>query len=94
MPDIDPKVREVLIDLSEGNPGAVNVLVSTYFEVGIDRFLPFARALGERGIRGSQIWCSFKDDHGQDIEAFVRANTIPERQALVKHTKEQDYDGS
>ncbi len=89
MLDLDPRALEAVIDLCEGNPGALTVLMSTYEEVGVDRFLPFIRALEEREIRGPAIWCSFKDDHGQNIEEFVRANTIPERQALVKHTKEQ-----
>ena len=91
MPNLDPRALEAVIDLSEGNPGALTVLMSTYNEVGIDRFLPFLRALGERDIRGPAIWMSFKDVHGQNIEKFVRANTIPERQALVKHTKEQEH---
>ncbi len=90
MLDLDPKAREMIVDLCEGNPGALTVLMSTYKEVGVDRFLPFVRALGERNIRGSAIWCSFKDVHGQDIEAFVRANTIADRHGLVEHTKEQE----
>lgn len=90
MLDLDPEVIEMVVDLCDGNPGALTVLMSTYREVGTERFLPFATSMKERGICGSEIWCNFKDVHGQDIEAFVRANTIADRQGLVEHTKEQE----
>ena len=39
MLDLDPRALEAVIDLCEGNPGALTVLMSTYKEVGsIDFF--------------------------------------------------------
>lgn len=91
--ELDPRVRDVVMDLCDGNPGAINVLMATFMKIGGARFLPFARSLKERNILGSQIWIDFKDVHGQNLEEFIRANAAStDRQDLVEHSREQNND--
>lgn len=63
---------ECLVAMSQGNPGAIQVLTklldapagdSTW---GIDDVM----RLDQRGTYGSDIWVMYKDQCGQDIEAM------------------------
>lgn len=67
----DSTVAEILATMSEGNPGAINVLVGIVksSEDGIFSVL----SLDDMNIRGTQIWVGFKDYCKQDLNAFVKA---------------------
>jgi hypothetical protein len=90
---MNESLKEQVIDMSEGNPGCINVLMQTYKLVGDYRFGRIADSLQAKGVTGSLVWCEFKDNHGQDIEAFVASvesdliETVTDRRGLVAAQK-------
>ena len=80
---------DIMFKLSEGNPGAINVMGQMLQEeVG---FL-YILSLDDMNMWGSQIWVGYKDYCGEDIKKFIEAvkNRDPE---MVKVVNEQcgDY---
>jgi hypothetical protein len=75
--------------MCEGNPGCITVLMNVYKTVGDFRFGRIADSLQAKGITGSLIWCEYKDNHGQDINAFVESveadllEPVTDRRGLV-----------
>ena len=63
-------MRETLIELSDGNPGALTVLTDcaaqtpSSFGVIVDK-------LEEHDIRGSLIWVGYKDICDEELSAFI-----------------------
>jgi hypothetical protein len=53
---------QLITEMSEGNPGALSVLV----ELDLDLILD----LDDMNIRGPQIWVGYKDHCGKSIERF------------------------
>ncbi len=64
---------------SEGNPGALNVMCAGIVKFGWE----FHRRIVRADLRGSQIWCVYKDDHGCDIVAMFEA-LIPKGTTLME----------
>lgn len=67
------KVRDLILELAGGNPGALTVLCELYEEFG-EGLLCRIRDLKE--LRESAIWEVYKDECGKDLtktaEAIVR----------------------
>lgn len=63
-------IQEVLMVMSEGNVGAVNVLVNMLKNDPFG-FLNIL-ALDSMDIRGEQIWRLYKDCSGENIDKFIR----------------------
>jgi hypothetical protein len=86
-------LKEQVIEMSEGNPGCINVLMQTYKLVGDYRFGRIADSLQAKAITGSLVWCEYKDNHGESIEAFVAAvesdlmEPVTDRKGLVADMK-------
>ena len=53
-------MEDLLILLGQGNPGALNVLMR------LD--VKHLAVLADKAIHGSDIWCLYKDECGEDIE--------------------------
>ncbi|MFA5150828.1 MAG: hypothetical protein WC433_08055 [Candidatus Omnitrophota bacterium] len=78
-------VQDMFFKMSEGNPGALTVLMSLYTDgkkIDPDNFMP---GLGEilsldtLGVYGSKIWMLYKDVCGEDLVkmcAVMRANQL------------------
>lgn len=64
-------MRDTLIQMSEGNPGAVSVLVQLIKDDPMG-FIDVLN-LDDMGMRGSQIWIAYKDHCKEDIGAFRKA---------------------
>lgn len=63
------KVQEVLMLLTEGNPGAAVVLVEM---LNLDlKNLELFKELVTMNIRGPQVWVGFKDHCNQDLYKFI-----------------------
>ncbi len=58
--------RDAIVELSEGNPGAINVMVQLCKKSPICLL-----ALDIKGIYGPAIWTFYKDRCGQDIEKMI-----------------------
>ena len=61
-------MMDLLLVMSEGNPGAIKVLYSLVKSGDSGLFLILD--LDDMGLRGSQIWVAYKDGCGQDLERF------------------------
>lgn len=74
-------LQDIIIKMSEGNPGALTALVEVVKADPVMGFMDLLH-LDDMGMRGPQIWVAFKDHCKQDLAAFVKA--IRERdQAMV-----------
>ena len=62
-------MRELLVNLSEGNPGAISVLRMMLDEYPEDIF-EVSEKLVKHQIKGSDLWVLFKEK-GKDIHPFV-----------------------
>jgi hypothetical protein len=64
--------REVILTMSEGNPGAIGVLMQLIQDptgIGLIDILN----LDDMDMRGSQIWVAYKDHCKGDLDAFKKA---------------------
>ena len=60
-------LHDVLVELAEGNPGALSVLLEI---CGAGRSELLLK-LREAGVKGSAIWTTYKDENGEDLESFM-----------------------
>ncbi len=88
--DLNMNMIDLLILMSEGNPGAASVLAQlAKREDGFIRIL----SLDDMNIRGSQIWVGYKDVCGSDIDKFIRA--IKNRDTeMIDHINEKGILGN
>jgi len=66
--------QELLMKMSEGNPGGLSVLMQIAKEFSKcpeDAFIHMM-LLDDMNIRGSQIWMGYKDYCGSDIKKFIQ----------------------
>lgn len=67
-PDYTEDAYNRIAILSNGNPGAINVLAKSCEQNSSD-FLTNIETMSD--LRGSQIWIAFKDHCGQDLDNFT-----------------------
>ena len=60
---------DILVTMSEGNPGAISVLSQL---MRGDHGIADVLNLEDMNMRGSQIWVAYKDHCGQDIAKLCR----------------------
>lgn len=73
----------LMYELSEGNPGALNVVSHLdYRELAI---------LVRTQLRGSMIWVGYKDICKEDIETFKEKIDNGSIESLVKETPDWDF---
>lgn len=64
-------LQSIMVKMSEGNPGALSVLVQMREKQGEMAFMEML-SLDDMNIRGSQIWLGYKDHCGEDIDKFLK----------------------
>ncbi|MBU2249610.1 MAG: hypothetical protein KKD77_22880 [Gammaproteobacteria bacterium] len=67
---LNDSVFDVVKTMSEGNPGAISVLMQIMKkdeQFGLIHIL----CLDDMNIRGTQIWIGYKDFSGSDIDVFI-----------------------
>lgn len=74
-------VQDVIVKMSEGNPGAINVLIQLYDPKDPETVFEMLQ-LDDMNIRGSQIWVGFKDFAGGDMKKFRAAIRSRDREML------------
>lgn len=62
---------ESVVELSEGNPGAINVMMNVITNYPLDVSLRFLLGLDELGIRGRQIFGACKYVCKEDFDLFI-----------------------
>ena len=68
--DLSMTIPDMVYALSEGNPGAANVLMEIAKEYP-DEFPLIWLNFDAAGIYGSQIWIEYKDKRNYDIRKLV-----------------------
>ena len=65
--------NNTIVDLGQGNPGAIRVLADVHVQMGIDEFSSVVQGLRVMKFFGPAIWLCYKDYAGQDLRRFVAA---------------------
>lgn len=89
--NLTDKPTDVIFKLSEGNPGAVNVLMQL-FQDGPTGFLNIL-CLDDMNMRGPQIWVAFKDFAGEDLETLKEGLKSRSQDMVDKVNEECGADG-
>lgn len=65
-------LKAAIAEMSEGNPGALNVLCNLALHDPVEGLF-LVLALDDMNMRSSQIWVGYKDYCGEDMEKFKAA---------------------
>lgn len=68
--DLRMTVKEVIVTMCEGNPGALNVLCSCVEKQGDMAVVTFGH-LDDLDIRGDEIWVGYSDYCNKDLDRFI-----------------------
>ena len=68
--DLDMTTKDIIVLMSEGNIGALNVLMDIVNKYPADHII-YLLHLDDMNIRGSQIWVAFKDWAGEDLAKLI-----------------------
>jgi hypothetical protein len=68
---LNDTMTEVLVKMSEGNPGAITVLTQMLLE-DHNNFM-FILHMDNMNMRGASIWIGYKDHCKEDIKVFIEA---------------------
>lgn len=70
-------MRDRIIDLTDGNPGALTVLSKVANEPNSGTLI---QILEHHDVRGPEVWKLYKDECDEDIDAFVEhiRDSVPE----------------
>jgi hypothetical protein len=73
--DSNMTTMDILMLISEGNPGAISVMMQILQKDKEDFGLGFINLLDldDMNIRGEQIWVGYKDHCGENIDTFIDA---------------------
>lgn len=63
---------DVMVLMSEGNPGAVTVLAQIMEKQGTAGYLTLL-FMDDMNLRGSRIWLAYKDHCGENIDTLIQA---------------------
>jgi len=81
---LDASFKDIVCELGEGNPGAIQVMMRLLSDVDAHHKDPllYLFRLESMNIRGTQIWSSFKDFAGSDLDK-LRTALLARDQSLV-----------
>lgn len=83
--ELNMSYMDLMILMSEGNPGALTVLAEM-FKRGDNGIMAMLH-LDDMNIRGSQVWVGYKDHCGHDLDKFLEC--IRERSPEMVQTINQ-----
>lgn len=66
-------MQDAVVRLSEGNPGALTVLLGLLEANRPDlvAYLYILSEFGETELKGSGLWIAYKDHNGEDMDSFI-----------------------
>jgi hypothetical protein len=64
------EIEKTVIDLSEGNPGAITALAATFKTLGEGQFSTLVHHLRQLGFKGSEIYLCWNDYANRDLYKF------------------------
>ena len=68
--ELNDSFQDIIIKMSEGNPGAVGVLMDLFQKCPL-KGIKVALFLDDMNIRGQQIWAGYKDYCEEDLDKFI-----------------------
>lgn len=80
---LQDSVMDIVLKLSENNPGAISVLTRIIKEMGDLGVLTILN-LDDMNIRGTQIWYGYKDVCGEDLKKFIDCIRNRDREMVDK----------
>ena len=81
---------DMIVEMSEGNPGAATVIGSLLQENPMESMMALLD-LDDMNIRGSQIWVAYKDCCGQDLNLLKKKIKSRDNDMVDKINKECMY---
>jgi len=78
---LNDNLMDWMVKMTEGNPGALIVLLTAMKEKGAQEMGELILFLDDMNIRGKQIWIGYKDYCGCDIDKF--ADCIKEKDQVM-----------
>lgn len=84
-------VQDRVVDISEGNPGALTALQAASDELNQQELLSFFDELEQMNITGPRVWLVFKDHCGHDVHCFIDAVQNSDQQ-MIELVNERSYD--
>ncbi len=95
--NLEDSLIDLILKVSEGNPGAVNVVTKILMSKSENqdeppKLMPIGPilALDDMNIRGSQIWCLFKNVYGIDVDNLNQGNNQKNFDDLVEKINKRD----
>lgn len=83
-------LQDIVAKMSEGNPGAINVMCSVLKAKGDLDGMMCLLNMDDMGMRGPAIWIGYKDYAKEDLDKFVEA--VGNRSAeMVEAIKKEGY---
>lgn len=90
--NINDSVLDMLLLMSEGNPGAATVLVQIMNKYDAGAMLVFI--LDDMNIRGPQIWVGYKNACHEDLDEFCRRIKTRDQEIINIINEELSRDNS
>lgn len=84
MAEISDAARELIHSLSDGNPGAINVLCAMTISYGREEALKLLKILDKLEVHGSIIWAVYKDVCGSSLENYAKLIRHEDHKLLAK----------
>lgn len=87
---IGANITDIVAEMSEGNPGAINVMMMILRDDPQFGFMTLLN-LDDMNIWGPQIWIGFKDYANSDLTKFIAA--LKERKQEMVDCINKEYEG-
>ena len=84
--------QELVMKMSEGNPGGFNVMMQMAKESQQDAFMQVL-SLDDMNIRGSQIWIAYKNFCNSDIKTLIECIKNRDKNMIDKINEESKKSG-
>ena len=72
---MDEIIKQQILDIAAGNPGAINVLARMCCGLDNEAAKTLLDTLKKSSIKGSEVWIFYKDVCHEDLEKFTSSLT-------------------
>lgn len=87
------EIKDLIIEMSEGNPGAINVMMQ--MQVFKESWKPMLETLNANAYTGSKIWMLYKDECKEDLAIMgIRIVGMMTSETMADLIKKKTGEGS
>jgi hypothetical protein len=72
-PDPMQQLKRCVLEMGEGNPGAITVLLQIPSSIGVIEALTLYDQMKEMGIVGSKVWLAYKDASRENLYTMIQS---------------------